>query len=288
MDIADSFNGMDAVPGISEFFRKELLAEQESSNVNNAWLAYRFYTILIQIFDMVNAKGDAKKLWSYLGDPEVLSRKALKDKHGIITELVLFYGDEDGVSSFNNFMTLFNDQRKWNIERNNYWVTIRSVSKEPLVIFANLPLDDIIESDLEAQDSLSAYLDRQKLEPSIIFHRGHSYHLGVTMKKVQPSVKLAILGSCGGYSSILSVADISPDVQVIVSKKMGSKLINDPLFEEINNDLRADKDLVWAVIWKHLEARFRDEEFLLNLFDEYIPPSRNLSLFVFKLFNFSR
>jgi hypothetical protein len=102
---------------------------------------------------------------------------------------------------------------------------------------------------------------------------------------MQPSVKLALLGSCGGYNSIISVANINPDAQIIVTKKTGSKSINDPVIEEINRTLLDKKDLVWSAVWENLEKRFMKNESALNLFNEYLPPGKNVSLFVLKLFN---
>jgi hypothetical protein len=288
MDISDAFNNLDAVPVIKDQFRYELRSNLERCRSERSFLGLRLYTILLQVFDLVNARDTVNQLWASLGDPEILGRKALQNKNGDINEVVLFYGDEDGNASYNNFMALFRDTRLWETEQNAYWITIRSVFKRPITIYANLPLDNDMELDLVAQDSLFAFLGREQIAPSIIFHRGHSYHLSNTMKRIQPSVKLAILGSCGGYNNILSIADLSPDAQVIVSKKMGSKFINDPLFDLINKTLQANKDLVWSDIWKKLTSRFKADEFLFNMFSEYIPPSRNLSLFVLKLFNYGR
>ena len=119
-----------------------------------------------------------------------------------------------------------------------------------------------------------------------MIHRGHSYHMDKTLKKLRPSVKLAILGSCGGNKNIISVATISPDAQIIVSKKTGSKLINDPMIAVINENLQNKGDLEWTEVWQQLSDKFSKDEFALNLFNEYIPPARNVSLFVLKLFNY--
>jgi hypothetical protein len=149
-----------------------------------------------------------------------------------------------------------------------------------------MPLDSKKEMDMKAQDSLIAFLEQQSIEPTILVHRGHSYHLCKTLERLKPSVKLAILGSCGGYNSVISIASINPDVQVIGSKKMGSKSINDPLIDVINGALQHKQDLSWPDIWEKLAARFSKDAFALNLFNEYIPPGKNVSLFVLKLFNF--
>ncbi len=57
------------------------------------------------------------------------------------------------------------------------------------------------------------------------------------------------------------------------------------MIEEINGTLLEKKDLVWSAVWEDLEKRFKKNESALNLFNEYLPPGKNLSLFVLKLFN---
>ena len=128
------------------------------------------------------------------------------------------------------------------------------------------------------------HLRQNSLHPSVLIHRGHSYHLDKTLKRFTPSVKLAFLGSCGGYNKAISIASINPDVQVIGSKKMGVKQINDPIIEEINETLLTQNDILWPELWNKLSGRFSKDEAALSLFNEYIPPSKNISLFVLKLF----
>jgi hypothetical protein len=104
--------------------------------------------------------------------------------------------------------------------------------------------------DIKAQDSLFIFLKQESMEPVVLVHRGHSYHLDNTLKRLTPSVKLAILGSCGGANSSISIASINTDAQLIVSKKMGSKSINDPIINVINETLLNEEDLLWPVIWE--------------------------------------
>lgn len=288
MDIADSYAGLSSVTGISQMIRNRLQFNLDRCQSGQLYFGIRLYSILLQVFDLVQQNDSVNKLWTYLGNHEILKRSALQNKNSEIIELVLFYGDEDGISSFDNFLDLFKDEKKWEISKNEYWVAIRSLSGQPITVYANLPLDAKQGMDLQVQDSLNIFLKRQSVEPAILIHRGHSYHLGRTLVRLQPSVKLAILGSCGGYNSILSVANISPDAQIIFSKKTGSKFINDPMIDVINETLQNKKDLIWTEVWEKLEIRFQKDEFALNLFNEYIPPRKNVSLFVLKLFNFYR
>jgi len=287
MDIADAFLVLSSVTDISQMIRNELQSNLERSQSGHLYFGIRLYSILIEVYELVMKKGSANNLWAYLGNNEILKRKVLQNKKGEIIELVLFYGDADGVDSFNNFMKLFDNVAKWVISKNEMWVVIRSLSDQSLVIYANLPLDSKKGLDVQAQDSLLLFFKQESIEPVIQIHRGHSYFLGHTLKRLQPSVKLAILGSCGGYNSVLSVVNISPDAQVIVSKKTGSKLINDPLIDMINEILINNNDLIWTEVWEKLEIRFSNDVFLLNLFHEYLPPTKNVSLFVLKLFKAS-
>jgi hypothetical protein len=244
MDVADSFTGLIHVDGINELIRDELKFNLKRCRTDNLFLGVRLYSILSQVFDLVKEKDPDNKLRKQLGDVELLKRSSVQNRNGEIIELVMFYGDEDGIASFANFLALFKDSKIWTITQNNLWVTIRSTSDQPVLIYANRPLNTELELDIQAQDSLSDYLERHSLEPAILIHRGHSYHLSKTFAKLQPSVKLALLGSCGGYKNIISVANISPSAQIIASKKTGSKFINDTLIEEINKSLIEKKDLV--------------------------------------------
>ena len=286
MDIADSFTGLDSAITISNMIQGELQSNLNRCKSGHLYFGVRLYNILLQVFDLVKQKNSFNKLWTTLGNYEMLERKALQNKKGEIIQLVLFYGDEDGVASFNNFQKTFSDTSKWKTTKNENWISIRSATDQPIIIYANRPLDTKEELDLKAQDSLFLFLKQESIDPVVLVHRGHSYHLDNTLKRLTPSIKLAILGSCGGANSSISIASINPDAQLIVSKKTGSKSINDPIINMINETLLNNEDLSWPLIWEKLSLRFNNDEFTRNLFNEYIPPGRNVSLFVLKLFNF--
>ena len=286
MDVADAFSGINDNTAISDLIREELQANLERCRTTHSYYGVRLYSILLQVYDLVVQKQSFDDLWSKLGNYETLKRSSLLNKDGEIIQLVLFYGDKDGISSFNNFLSLFTDTLSWEISSNNNWVTIQSVNEHPIVIYANRPLDNKEQLDLKAQDSLFMFLKQQSLQPVVLIHRGHSYHLENTLKRLTPSVKLAILGSCGGYNNAISIATINPDAQLIVSKKIGTKMINDPIIDEINKTFINNEDISWPDLWAKLENRFSKDEKTLNLFYEYIPPGKNMSLFVLKLFNY--
>jgi hypothetical protein len=288
MDIADSFTALSSDTEIGALVETELKSNLKRCTAAHQYPGMRLYGILLNVFELVRKEGGMNKLWEMLGNYEVLKHDELENKNGEIVQLVLFYGDEDGVSSFNNFLKQYTDPAKWEVSKTTNWVSIRSLSDHPVVIYANMPLDCKQEMDLKAQDSLIYFLQERSLEPSVLIHRGHSYHLEKTLQRLQPSVKLAILGSCGGYNKAIGIATINPDVQVIGSKKTGAMSVNDPIIEMINETLVNNKDISWPEIWNRLGARFENDKQALGLFNEYFPPSKNLSLFIVKLFTFSK
>lgn len=284
MDIADCFASLSSVPETRDIIEKQLLFNLNRCKKGQNYLCVKLYNILYQVFGLVKQDDDTNKLWATLGNYDVLKHEALENKKGEIIQLVLFYGDEDGVSSFNNFMKPYTDSKKWDVTKNENWVSIRSNSEKPLLIYANLPLSSKDELDIKAQDLLAEYLAQQSQEPTVLVHRGHSYHLDKTLRRLTPSVKLAILGSCGGYNKGISIAHINPDVQFIGSKKTGAKSVNDPILYAINETLMKNDDISWPDIWSRLTKKFSKDEATLNLFNEYFPPNKNISLFVLKLF----
>jgi hypothetical protein len=285
MDVADAFTALASNKEFSDLIKNQLRSNFERCQKGQEYLGVRLYNILLYVHALQDSTGRKQKF--DIGNYETIKVKSLEDRNGQIVQQVLFYGDEDGMASFNNFTRLFSDSLQWNILDNEHWVTIQSKTQQPLIIYANKPLDHETEQDLRAQEALGSYLRKNAIQPVVLIHRGHSYHLQNTLKTLQPEVKLAILGSCGGYNNILSVASISPNAHIIVSKKIGTKLINDPMIEVINQCLLKKEELVWTEIWEELGNRFKKDAFTLNLFSEYIPPAKNLSLFVFKVFNFT-
>jgi hypothetical protein len=287
MDIADLFTVLSSSTEVSSWIQNELQYNYTRTRNAQQYFGAKMYDILLQIFDLVKQNDPNHKLWSVLGNHEILKSQSLKNDKGVIVEMVMFYGDKDGTASYNSFMNLFKDAKKWEIVKNEQWISIRSLSGQPIIIYANLPLDNENQLDLAAQEAMSSYLKQESIKPSILIHRGHSYHLEHTFKQLQPSMKLVLLGSCGGYNNNLSIANFSPDAQIIVSKKTGSKYINDPMIDVINSYLLDNNDLSWKQVWSDIALRLKKDPFALNTFNEYIPPAKNVNLFVLKLFNYS-
>jgi DNA-binding NarL/FixJ family response regulator len=222
-----------------------------------------------------------------LGIPPVynVDYKSLVDDSDRIIQQVFFYGDEDkdGQNSYANFLALFRNKTEWIITDNNpYWIWIRSVSGKRIWIFANKPLYGDDDPDARAQEKLDEYLKEKNLKPTIFIHRGHSFHVNSSLAQLQPSARIVILGSCGGYNNLKDVLSVSPDAHIISSKQTGTKTVNEPILQAINNTIRGGRNIDWIPLWKDLSKKFSGEA--KEKFDDYIPPFKNLGALFIKAY----
>jgi hypothetical protein len=132
---------------------------------------------------------------------------------------------------------------------------------------------------------LAKYLKAQSISPSILIHRGHSYHLPNTLNYLDPSVKLAILGSCGGYKNMKKIMELNSQVHIIASKQVGSMAVNDPLLRHLNGNLAAGRNIDWVNFWSELSQKFKNDPLTSKLFEEYMPPYKNVTSYVIRLYN---
>lgn len=208
------------------------------------------------------------------------------DTSGRVVQQLFFYGDKDGILSFQNFLGLFKGKKEWKIIQNQNWVEIQSQVGKPVLIFANKPLDNSKgdDPDAKAQRLLMEYMVQNGIEPTIVIHRGHSYHLKYTIDQLSPSAKIVILGSCGSYQNLTSVLQICPDAQIVSSKEVGSKLVNEPVLNLINESLLFQESIDWISMWNTLGKQFEGSE-AEERFENYIPPHKNLGALFIKAFN---
>lgn len=222
-----------------------------------------------------------------LGIPPVytVDYKSLEDDSGRVVQQVFFYGDEDkdGQNSYANFMSMFRGKPEWSVTDNNpNWVSIKSVKGKPVWIFANKPLYGEDDPDAKAQEKLGAYLAERGLVPTIFIHRGHSYHVKYSLQQIQPSARIVVLGSCGGYNNLNEVLSISDDAHIISSKQVGTKTVNEPILLAMNTALRNGKNIDWIPMWRELSKQFTGER--REFFEDYIPPYKNLGAIFIKAF----
>ena len=150
-------------------------------------------------------------------------------------------------------------------------------------MYANLPLEE--PKDEEAQRALQKYLSEKEIVPTMVIHRGHSYHLGGSLENLSPEVKIVMLGSCGGYHNLAQVLDKSPDANIISSKQVGSKSINEPIIRSMFDQILEGKDVNWIDTWAGLDTYFSkrgaQEQ---DLFSDYVPPNKNLGAIFIKAY----
>lgn len=244
------------------------------------------YNLLYKLFLSADSANNID-LSKELGIPPVynVNYSSLTDDSGRVVQQVFFYGDEDkdGQNSYINFLGMFRNKSEWTITDNNPdWIWIKSNSGKPVWIFANKPLYGQDDPDARAQEKLEQYLASRSLKPTIFIHRGHSYHVNASLGQIQPSARIVVLGSCGGYNNLNDVLTISPDAHIISSKQVGTKTVNEPILHSINTTLRAGKDVDWLPMWKELSKQFSGAA--KEKFDDYIPPYKNLGALFIKAY----
>jgi hypothetical protein len=126
-------------------------------------------------------------------------------------------------------------------------------------------------------------MEEKKIQPTIVIHRGHSYHVKYTIKQLPASARIVILGSCGGYHNLDDVLKTCPDAHIISSKEVGTRTVNEPILKHINEDLRAGRNIDWIATWKALAVQFPSGD-AKERFDNYIPPHKNLGALFIKAY----
>jgi hypothetical protein len=292
VDVADSYSSIfDKNPPLASFVLNEVKWNYKRNLLNSDKRGTVIYHLMEALFESADTtQSQAFDLSAKLGIPPVytVNYDSLKDDSGRVIQQVFFYGDEDkdGQNSYQDFLRMFLGKPEWKVTMNptKEWILIQSVKGKPVWIFANRPLYGEDDPDDKAQHHLDDYLFDNKLQPSIYIHRGHSYHVRYSLKQIQPSAKIVILGSCGGYNNLSEVLSISPDAHIISSKQVGTKSVNEPILQAINADLLGGNNIDWLPIWKALTEKFKRDPVARERFDDYIPPYKNLGVIFIKAY----
>jgi hypothetical protein len=247
-----------------------LLVAKQKNQVRSITI-YQLLETIVASIDTSNHIDIASELGIYT--VYYMPNKILQNAQGKIIIQQFFYGDKDGMTIFNAFVASFNTI-KWKIIQHKEWVEIASKKGVPISIYANRPLNQSLDLDEQAQDALMEYLQSQHLTPSVVIHRGHSYHLSSTIEKLAPAAKLVILGGCGGYQNLNQVLAICKGAHIISTKQVGSGMINKGLINEISETLRSGQNLNWPSLWKKMTNQFSAQ--LQESFNDYVPPHKNL------------
>lgn len=277
VDVANSFGSISDSTLIKEIITQIKLNRDEDSAANDS-RGFKIYDILYTMLTYSNDSITAK-----LGIPPitVMPYASLVNDSGIVYQQVFFYGDEDGKGVFNSYVNSFGAP-DWKVDKSaEYWVKISSVKGKPVIIYANKPLDE--PDDEKAQNLLQDYLDENEISPSVIIHRGHSYHLSGTLDHINARHKVVILGACGAYQNLSTVLSHSEDAHIVSTKQIGSGKINGPIIRAFNQRLLEGKDINWIEMWAQLSKQFPSGD-MKNLFDDYVPPFKNLGALFLKAY----
>lgn len=284
VDVADSYASIENSE-VTKRISQEISLQLELQTLKDNYRGIAIYDILQSIFRS-NADSAQSLMLKYKIPPVYgLTNTQLADSAGMVVEQLFFYGDKDGIESFNNFLGLFRGRKEWQLIQREDWVEIVARTGKAVRIYANIPHDNSAGDDLDAraQMRLSQHLADSNLHPSIVVHRGHSYHLKYTLEQLPESSRIVILGSCGSYQNLDAVLAVCPDAHIVSSKEVGTRLVNEPVLRIINESLRTGNGVNWVRVWKQLSAQLRDG-YARERLDNYIPPHQNLGALFIKAF----
>lgn len=275
-DVANSFGSMtDSL--LMSHITEEIKLNREQDSISNNERGFKIYDIL---YTMLTASDDS--ITKKFGIPPISVMpyaQLLDDSNGVIQQ-VFFFGDEDGKGVFNSYVGGFSPS-EWKVKREDQWVTITSVKGKKVTIYANKPLDE--PGDEMAQNALQEFLDTSGIHPSVIIHRGHSYHLSSTLDHINYRHKVVILGACGAYQNLSTVLSASEDAQIVSTKQIGTGVINGAIIRMFNQRLIEGKDIDWVDMWASLNKQFSGGEYK-ERFNDYVPPYKNLGAIFLKAY----
>jgi len=286
VDVANAFGSI-TDPTLLAFLQKKVqenydLASQQGNKKGKA--VYSILGSLIADNSVTGNDAGAETAAAKLHLPPInkVLYKDLVNDSGIVYQQLFFFGDKDGQDSYESFMDDFKNDKDWIIATFQDWTRISSVKGKKVVIYANLPHRE--PDDEVALNKLCQFLADSNIHPTIMIHRGHSYHLPVTLEKLTPDAKIVILGSCGGYNNLAAVLDHSPDAHIISSKQTGVRAVNEPIIKALNEDLLKGEDVDWITMWHDLGESFSKKPDVMERFADYVPPYKNLGAIFIKAY----
>ncbi|MCC6447093.1 MAG: hypothetical protein IT215_00200 [Chitinophagaceae bacterium] len=276
-DVANSFGSIKD-SAMKKNIEDQISINRDQAQASNNHKAFKIYDVL---YSMLTMSSDS--LSSKFGIPPItiMPFNQLKDDSDVVVQQVFFFGDKDGQGVFKSFVGGFGAP-DWKVQKFEKWYKISSIKGIRIDIYCNIPFDE--PEDETAQRALQTYLDTNNIKPSIIIHRGHSYHLPSTLEHINQYHKVVILGACGAYQNLNAVLSQSEDAQIVSTKQIGAGKINGPIIRAFNQRLLAGKDIDWVEMWGQLSKQFSSGE-TKQLFDDYVPPYKNLGALFLKAYH---
>lgn len=213
--------------------------------------------------------------WSYyvhkqysLPNYSSISNYAVFNQNMTNVQQYFFYNDEDGIGSYNNFIKTYQKSKSdWTIEDKNTYVKISSIYGKKIEMYANKPT-----SGDKGMDDIELFFRDEHLAPSIVVHRGLSTHTLKTFNKIPAGTLLILDGSCGGYHIQQVALSRAPTAQIMCNRNVGSMYINDPIFKQLNEEIRQGNTIVWQDFWNKIKQKVGSNPY----FYDYIPPDKNI------------
>ncbi|MFS2014900.1 hypothetical protein ACCD06_34270 [Azospirillum sp. CT11-132] len=178
-------------------------------------------------------------------------------RNGINVQRMTFYDDPDGRASFRGFLRQHRAQG-WALHSQSGFTVAVSPDRHGRRII-------IVADEPGASDAGRAaawdWMAREGLTPSIVIHRGHSYHEDSTMTEIAPATALVFWGSCGGHTRLRATLERAPDALVLATQNIGVSTVNEALLGIIENRLLADGVIDWNGVWREAQGRIRDRRF---------------------------
>ncbi|WP_247875721.1 hypothetical protein [Azospirillum sp. TSH100] len=177
--------------------------------------------------------------------------------NGLNVQRMTFYDDPDGRASFRGFLRQHRAQG-WALHAQSGFAVAISPERNGrrIIIVADIP---------GAGDAGRAaawdWMAREGLTPSIVVHRGHSYHEDATMTEIAPGTALVFWGSCGGHTRLRATLERAPDALVLATQNIGVSTVNEALLGIMEERLLADGGIDWNAVWKEARSRIRDRRF---------------------------
>jgi len=279
VSVADTFSIL-TDEGTLKVLQETIKSEYERTQKENSKEGTVLYGLLAGMFGqkaVINEEWIQSMVQQY-GLPSVteLTEQQLFNAQGIHLQRYFFYDDEDGKTSFQNFLARYENDPNWKVERKDSFVRIQSVRGHKIEIYANVPA-----KQEEGRNAIKdVFVQKGNIEPIFEVHRGHSYHAGNTLYNLTKSAKLVYWGSCGGYNNVAHTLDIAPEAQILSTKGTGTKWVNDPLLKLINEEIRTKGHISWPSFWKEVEQKLGNHPDFIN----YISPPRNLGVLFLKAY----
>ena len=212
-----------------------------------------------------------------LPDLNILPASRLFNGNRVNVQQYFFYNDGDGKASFKNLLSQYRNKSEWDIEAYTNYIIIKSKETPyKIEIYANKP-----DREEQGTKEIEDIFEKNKIIPTVIVHRGHSFYTGQTIENIKPGAAIIFLGSCGGYKNNEEILKIAPESHIIATKGKGTMWLNDPLLKMLNDFIRSGKDINWQDFWLEAAKKLIDSPDFKN----YIPPHENMSLLYIIAYN---